>query len=193
MPWSLRTISLSTVLPRWSESALPGVHVGEAYAARDHRGLFVKPWARGFGLNPAHPDEVFFSTSDQGVVRGMHVQSGRSAGHRLIFTTDGVARDFVIDLRVGSPTFGEAMETILEPGGLSIIVPPGCAHGFESLAAGTTIVYVQEGKHDPDLDIGVHWTSCGAELETSEPLISERDDLLPHLSNFESPFLWSPI
>ena len=184
---------ISAVGRRWSETSLPGVLVGEAYAVRDDRGLFVKPWARSLSSNPLRPDEVFFSTSDKGVVRGMHVQRGRAAGHRLIFATQGVARDFVIDLRIGSPSFGQVIETMLEPGGLSLFVPPGCAHGFESLATGTTMVYVQEGGYDPELDIGVHWTSCGLVPQASEPLVSERDALLPHLSNFKSPFSWSPV
>lgn len=178
---------------RWSESALPGVNVGEAYAVSDDRGLFVKPWAQALSPVPLRPDEVFFSTSDSGVIRGMHVQKGHAAGHRLIFATQGAARDFVVDLRIGSPTFGQTIETMLEPGGASLLVPPGCAHGFESLATGTTMVYVQEGGHDPELDIGVHWTSCGIAPMTSQPVVSERDDLLPHLSDFESPFVWSPV
>jgi len=136
------------------------------------------------------PDEVFFSVSRQGTVRGMHAQKGQAAGHRLVFVTTGRARDFVIDLRVGSPTFGEVVENTLTPGGLSVLVPPGCAHGFEALQDDTTMVYVQEGAHQPDLDIGVHWSACGFTPITEQPVVSERDEALPKLNDFVSPFRW---
>lgn len=176
---------------RWSDSAIAGVHIGEEFAAADARGSFVKPWARSIAPVDVKLDEVFFSISGRGVIRGMHVQKGRAAGHRLVFATHGSARDFVIDLRVGSPTFGDVVETLLEPGGACLVIPPGCAHGFESLVDNTTMVYVQEGEHDVELDVGVHWTSCGVSPTTHQPIVSERDDALPHLSVFESPFVWS--
>ena len=176
---------------RWSESAIAGVHIGEAFAAADARGSFVKAWARSVAPRDLKLDEVFFSISDRGVIRGMHVQKGRAAGHRLVFATHGSARDFIIDLRVGSPTFGDVVETLLEPGGRCLFIPPGCAHGFESLVDVTTMVYVQEGGHDVKLDVGVHWTSCGLVPRTDQPVVSDRDDALPVLSAFESPFVWT--
>lgn len=172
----------------WSEAAVPGLHVGRALSSTDERGQFFKLWTDEMGPSALRPDEVFFSISGKGSVRGMHVQKGRAAGRRLIFVTRGVARDFVIDLRVGSPTFGSVVETLLKPGELSILVPPGCAHGFESLEEQTTMVYVQEGRYEADLDIGVHWTSCGFAPHSSSPTVSERDNALPHLSEFDSPF-----
>ena len=175
---------------QWSEAVIPGVHVGRAFASTDERGRFVKPWTDELGPPGLRPDEVFFSISREESLRGMHVQMGRAAGRRLIFATRGMARDFVIDLRVGSPTFGSVVETLLKPGELGVLVPPGCAHGFESLEDETTMVYVQEGRHEADLDIGVHWTSCGFTPHSSSPTVSQRDDALPHISEFDSPFTW---
>lgn len=176
--------------PRWEESSIPGALIGSAFAAEDVRGTFVKPWTSKESSLEIHLDEVFFSTSHGGVVRGMHVQMGRAAGHRLVFVTSGEARDFVVDLRVGSPTYGRVIETLLVPGGHCVLVPPGCAHGFESIEDGTTMVYIQEGAHEPGLDIGVHWNSCGFAPKSSAPVVSTRDDALPHLSDFDSPFVW---
>lgn len=175
---------------RWSDSAIPGVRVGEAFVAEDSRGTFVKHWAQGAKPHSLNLDEVFYSTSRRGTVRGMHVQMGHAAGHRLVFVTQGAARDFVIDLRLGSPTYGTVVETRLEPGLGSLLVPPGCAHGFESLCDDTTMLYIQEGGYEPDLDIGVHWTSCGFEPSSANPIVSDRDNALPHISHFNSPFLW---
>ena len=176
--------------PRWEESLISGALIGSAFAAEDVRGSFVKPWTSKESPLGIHLDEVFYSTSRVGVVRGMHVQKGRAAGHRLVFVTSGEARDFVVDLRVGSPTYGRVIETLLVPGGHCVLVPPGCAHGFESVKDATTLVYIQEGTHEPGLDIGVHWTSCGFAPKSSSPVVSTRDDALPHLKDFDSPFVW---
>lgn len=170
---------------------MPGVFVGDVFAARDDRGVFVKPWTLAVGPPIGKIDEVFFSISNRGVVRGMHAQMGDAAGRRLVYVTSGSARDFVVDLRVGSPTFGEVVETVLEPGSCAVLVAPGCAHGFESLQENTTMVYLQEGAHDPTLDIGVHWTSCGFVPRVNPPIVSARDDSLPHISHFDPPFLWT--
>lgn len=166
--------------------------MGMPKAVGDTRGQFLKVWSEVTSPCPVVADEVFFSRSHKGVIRGMHLQMGEAAGHRLVFATQGQARDLVIDLRRGSPTFGEVVETHLEPGGVSVLIPPGCAHGFESLEDDTTLVYVQEGGYQQSLDIGVHWTSCGRDSVSPKPVVSQRDDSLPHLSNFQSPFEWSP-
>ncbi len=178
---------------QWEESSIPGLLVGQAFAAEDLRGTFIKPWTRRDGAVDLHLDEIFFTRSHKGVIRGMHVQRGHAAGHRLVFATSGEARDFVIDLRSGSPSYGCVVETLLRPGGLSVLVPPGCAHGFESTGDATTMVYIQEGTHVPELDIGVHWTSCGLAPESRDPVISTRDLSLPHLEDFDSPFTWSAV
>lgn len=174
----------------WTSTEIPDVLRGKPFVASDSRGVFVKLWQRPTTAVELIPDEVFFSTSASGAVRGMHVQSGVRQGHRLVFVTAGSARDFVIDLRRGSPMYGVVVETRLEPSGPAVLIPPGCAHGFESLADGTTMVYAQHGVHDPALDIGVHWASCGITPQSRFPIVSERDNSLPRLVDFESPFRW---
>lgn len=175
---------------QWRKSAIPGVFIGGAFSAQDERGSFIKPWTRDTSPSEFRVDEVFCSVSEQGVVRGMHVQSGPVQGWRLIFVTHGRARDFAVDLRRGSPTYGTLVETILEPGGSVVLIAPGCAHGFESLESGTTMVYLQEGRHDAQYDTGVYWRSCGVSPMTSDPIVSSRDEQLAHLTSFETPFDW---
>ena len=139
---------------------------------------------------PVRWDELFFSVSCKGTLRGMHVQASASAGHRVIFLTRGTAQDYVIDLRRGSPTFGHVETVLLKPGGKILVVPSGCAHGFEALEDETTMVYLQQGIYDPAADIGVHWQSIGIQAACSTPIVSERDRNLPEFSAFDSPFTW---
>lgn len=118
------------------------------------------------------------------------MQANKSAGGRIIFVTRGLARDFVVDLRGGSPTYGMVETRMLEPGGLALMVPAGCAHGFEALAEDTTMVYLQQGLYDPESDIGVNWSSLGLTIESDNPIVSDRDRGLPPLDEFASPFVW---
>ena len=160
------------------------------FSAHDERGSFLKPWTLEASPVNFDVDEVFCSISGRGVIRGMHVQSGPVQGWRLVFVTHGRARDFAVDLRGGSPSYGHVVEALLEPGGSAVLIPPGCGHGFESLEDGTTMVYLQQGRHDPRFDTGVHWQSCGLELDCDEPIVSERDEQLADLRDFDTPFSW---
>jgi dTDP-4-dehydrorhamnose 3,5-epimerase-like enzyme len=132
--------------------------------------------------------EIFWSTSEVGVFRGMHFQIGVRATRKVVFVTTGVVRDFVLDLRVGSPTFKRLWETELsaETGGL--VIPVGCAHGFEVLQGPAAMVYGQEEHFSPESDAGINFESAGVRLLSADPVISDRDRALPLLDSYDSPF-----
>lgn len=176
---------------RWTPSRIPGLLEGESLHFEDTRGSFTKAWTGNDRTESGSWDEVFYSTSRLGVIRGFHVQASADAGSRLIFVTAGEAMDFVLDLRRGSPTFGDVECRLLTPGTSSRLVPRGCAHAFEALSDATTMVYLQEGLHDPSCDIGVLWSSVGIETTNPTPVVSARDVALPPLSEFDTPFTWS--
>lgn len=178
------------VLQTWTNSVIPGLVWARSSTASDKRGIFSKIWTSADLPRSCLWDELFFSVSRLGTVRGMHVQANKSAGERIVFVARGLAKDFVVDLRQGSPTYGMVETRVLEPGGLALMVPPGCAHGFEALAEDTTMVYLQQGLYDPDSDIGVNWNSLGLTIEAETPIVSDRDRSLPPLDEFASPFVW---
>lgn len=174
----------------WTETGIPGLVEGRTPFLRDSRGLFAKVWTSTKLPRSITWDELFFSISRLGTIRGMHVQANVSSGERIVFVTHGSARDFVVDLRKGSPTYGMVETRILKPGGLALMVPPGCAHGFEALADDTAMVYLQRGLYDPTSDIGVNWNSLGLMIDADNPIVSDRDRSLPPLDEFVSPFVW---
>ena len=175
----------------WSPCDVPGLLRSTPVSSADDRGTFTKAIAGELPGQPLLiPDEVFWSRSHRGVLRGLHLQSPPREGRKVVFVTSGVVRDFVVDLRVGSPWFGVVWEMTLDDAAGALVIPAGCAHGFESLTDDVTMVYLQEGSHDPTSDIGVLWSSVGIEPEARLPIVSARDSALPALQDFVSPFTW---
>jgi len=176
---------------QWSVCEVPGLLLSSPLMAADTRGLFTKVISGQLGSQePLVLDEVFWSRSDKGVLRGMHVQIPPKAGRKIVFLTSGRVRDFIVDLRVGSPWFGRLWETQLAEDSGALLIPAGCAHGFEAVTDGVTMVYLQEGTYDSATDTGVRWDSVGIIPVADEPVVSERDQGLVPLSEFDSPLVW---
>ena len=118
----------------------------------------------------------------------MHVQAQPFHGRKLVFTATGTVTDFVIDLRVGSPTFQEVWSTVLSPASAGVLIPAGCAHGFNVQSGPAVLVYAQEGFYSSEFDTGVNMDSIGVELNLARENMSERDLGLPTLTEFNSTF-----
>jgi len=177
---------------QWSSCEVPGLLLSSPLTVADTRGLFTKVISGQLGSQePLVVDEVFWSRSDKGVLRGMHVQIPPQAGRKIVFLTSGRVRDFIVDLRVGSPWLGRLWETQLAEDSGALLIPAGCAHGFEALTDGVTMVYLQEGTYDSATDTGVRWDSVGIIPQAQEPILSHRDRNLPPLEEFSSPFSWN--
>jgi dTDP-4-dehydrorhamnose 3,5-epimerase len=132
--------------------------------------------------------EMYWSRSHTGVIRGLHFQSPPAAVAKIVFTTQGVIRDVVLDLRVGSPTYATFSELELTETSGAVVIPRGCAHGFEVLDGPAVTCYLQDGPFDPAKDAGVRWDTAGVTWMTSSPIVSARDRALPRFETFESPF-----
>lgn len=178
---------------QWRSTSIPGLFQTSRSGVLDARGAFVK--VLGEGDNGDEPPfvaaEVFWSRSGAGVFRGMHVQLPPRATRKLVFVVHGAVRDFVVDLRIGSPTYGVVHEARLDGESGALIVPDGCAHGFEVIGGEAVMIYGQEAFHSIELDAGIHYASVGIELASAEPIISARDRELPALAAFSSPFVYS--
>ncbi|WP_208012539.1 dTDP-4-dehydrorhamnose 3,5-epimerase family protein [Cellulomonas shaoxiangyii] len=182
------------VAPRFESSALPGVGLLVTPFHSDRRGSFTKPYApdalaaAGIDMGVA---EVYWSSSHPGTVRGLHFQTPPTAVAKIVFAVTGRVTDVVVDLRVGSPTYGQHARFDLTPGAGSVVVPVGCAHGFEVVGDDDAVLcYLQDVPFDPATDAGVRWDSAGIAWETTEPITSDRDAGLPRLEEFASPFVW---
>ena len=174
-------------------SAIPGAGRLRPPFHQDARGSFTKPYSRAvrdlLGSDPALA-EVYWSQSVAGTIRGMHFQLPPTAIGKVVFATAGRVRDVVLDLRVGSPAYGTFDVFELAADGSAVVVPRGCAHGFEVIDGPACLVYLQDGDFDPDTDAGIRWDSFGMEWSTDQPVVSARDQSLPSLAQFDSPFTW---
>lgn len=175
-------------------SAISGCRVLDHRIHCDARGTFLKVLS-ATNIDPTDGEfsarELFWSKSVRGAVRGMHVQVPPHATTKLVWVSDGAIRDVVLDLRVDSGTFGAHLVTELDGKRGGLLIPRGCAHGFEVLSDSAIINYAQDKDHAPAHDTGVLWNSFGFEWTTKEPILSDRDRALPPMSEFRSPFTMS--
>ena len=149
---------------------------------RDSRGSFRKVFlgvANSVDPTQSRIEEIFYTESKVGVIRGMHVQVGKSANYRYIFLVAGRIHDVLIDLRPKSPSFGKKFEFLFEAkSDLVLRVPPGVAHGFQSLAK-SIIGYATTSHWQSDLDSGVNPLSIDVKWPLDVNQLSERDLALP--------------
>ncbi|MFE1103484.1 dTDP-4-dehydrorhamnose 3,5-epimerase family protein [Nocardiopsis alba] len=166
-----------------SRTAIPGVLIFDPARIPDERGVFYEGIrtedVEAAGEAPFRPHQINYSVSRRNTLRGVHSVTVPPGQAKLVTCVRGAVRDIVVDLRIGSPTFGEHHVTSLdEASGRSVYVPPGVGHGFLSLADDTCICYVLSTAHvqgtqvdvDPlDPELALPWGF------TEQPLMSEKD------------------
>lgn len=176
-----------------AELPLIGAYSLHPRRVSDSRGSFVKIFhRRAFEECGLHADfrEVYYSRSVAGTVRGLHFQVPPFEHAKLVYCVTGKVLDVLLDLRQGSPTYGKSCSLELEGerDGL-VYIPAGIAHGFWAMQD-TILSYSVSTEHAPAHDAGVHFRSVDVAWPES-PIISERDQALPRLSDFESPFVYA--
>lgn len=177
------------------ETGLPGCFAIKARVISDERGAFVKTYRQpdfeAFGLRTDWREE-YYSSSREGVVRGMHFQLPPADHAKLVYCVSGAVLDVVVDLRSGSPTYGQYRRlTLSAENGTGLYIPTGCAHGFASISSVSTMFYKVTSVHSPEHDTGIAWNSFGFSWPFDTPLMSERDRGLPPLSSFDTPFVYN--
>ena len=171
---------------------IPGVLILEQSVFKDCRGAFVKFFSKSMfeshGLEFEFA-ESYYTRSREDVIRGMHFQTPPHDHAKLVTVIQGTILDVVLDLRKGSPTFGqyETFELSRE-NRKSIYIPRGCAHGFTALSEMAVAYYMVTSEYSPDHDSGVRYDSFGFNWPVADPIISERDKAFPPVCDFNSPF-----
>lgn len=160
----------------------------------DVRGRFVKVFheqafaAQGLETNFA---EEYYSVSHRNVVRGLHFQLPPMDHVKMVYCVQGEVLDAVVDLRVGSPTYGQyALFELNATKANSIYIPKGMAHGFCARSNQAIMVYKVSTIYSPAHDAGVLWNSVGIQWPTNEAILSARDNGFPSFDNFVSPFCY---
>jgi dTDP-4-dehydrorhamnose 3,5-epimerase len=171
---------------KFTETAIKGVYLIEIKRLEDERGFFGRAWCRDElvqqGLdNRIAQVNVGFSPK-AGTLRGMHYQRAPHAEVKLVRCTLGAVYDVALDLRPESPTFRKwfAVELNAE-NRLSLYIPEGCAHGYQTLAADSEIYYFTSALYAPDHATGVRFDDPAFGIEWPLPvsLISDGDRYWP--------------
>ncbi|MBM4152619.1 MAG: dTDP-4-dehydrorhamnose 3,5-epimerase, partial [Kiritimatiellaceae bacterium] len=161
------------------ETAIAGLFVIQPRVFEDNRGVFVKNFhEREFALRGLETGfrELFHSYSKKGVIRGMHFQHPPYDHAKMVYVTAGSVLDVIVDLRRGSPTYGQAVSSELsDENHRAIYMPRGCAHGFLSLTDGSCVNYLQTTMHEPLADSGIRYDSFGFNWGCEHPVLSARD------------------
>jgi len=159
----------------------------------DNRGRFVKVFHEEafaeLGLETNFTEE-YYSHSHKGVIRGMHFQTPPADHVKLVYCVQGEVFDVLVDLRTGSPSYGQTATFQLSAAlGNSLYIPKGVAHGFCATSDIATLVYNVSSVYSPDHDEGILWSSVKVDWPASSPIVSKRDASFGDLSCFESPFI----
>ena len=142
------------------ETHLPGVIVIEPKVFGDKRGFFLETYRQDV-LKQAGIDVTFVqdnhSRSSQGVLRGLHYQLTQTQG-KLVRVTSGSVYDVAVDVRHGSPTFGQWYGTQIDEESMRMMyVPPGYAHGFVVLSETADFLYKCTDYYHPESEQGIAW------------------------------------
>jgi dTDP-4-dehydrorhamnose 3,5-epimerase len=180
------------------DTRIAGPVLLEPTVHRDERGFFLESY-RASALAEHGVDVVFVqdnhSRSVRDVLRGMHFQVGAGQA-KLVRCVDGAILDVVVDLRRGSPTFGqwEAFELDAERMRM-LYVPVGFAHGFLIRSDVADVFYKCSSYYDGSIERGVAWDDpdIGIEWPVARPILSPRDADAPRLRDVadELPFRWT--
>ena len=163
----------------------------------DARGWFMETYsearARAVGLDVRFVQDNQSFSAQTGTIRGLHFQRPPHAQAKLVRCVRGSIMDYAVDLRRGSPTYGEWVGAKLTAeGGEQLFVPIGFAHGFITLEPDVEVAYKVSDVYAPDCDGGIVWNdpAIGIDwpLPASGAVLSDKDKTLSFLTEVESPF-----
>ena len=177
-------------------TALAGVILLRPRRFGDHRGFFAESYSQrgyaGLGIDARFVQDNHSLSTVPGTIRGLHFQAPPNAQAKLVRCGRGSIFDVAVDVRCGSPTYGQWVGYILSAeNGKQLFIPEGFAHGFATLEPDSEIIYKCSDYYEPksegalrwdDPDIGIDWPLADA------PVLSAKDATAPLLSEFSSPF-----
>ena len=181
------------------DSSLSDVKIIDPGRHRDERGWLSEIWnpaaLADIGLDIVFVQDNQSHNPRAGAVRALHFQHPPHAQGNLIVCLSGRIYDVALDLRVGSPSYGEHVGLEMHADDTrQIWIPPGFAHGYCALEPGTRVLYKLTAPFAPEASGGILWNdpALGIEWPLSglDVMVNERDEKWPTLAAFESPFRW---
>lgn len=160
----------------------------------DDRGYFFEPYNQKRFADAGLPTQFVQdnqSLSQKDAVRGLHFQAPPFEQGKLVRVVRGSVLDVIVDIRKDSPTYGKHYMVELSDRNFRIFwIPAGFAHGFATLEDNTIFEYKCTGVYNKQSEGGIRWNdpALGIEWNVTNPIVSEKDQVLPLLQDFSSPF-----
>lgn len=183
------------------QTNIKGVVIIEPRLFKDDRGYFFESYSeRDFNkqVGEIHFVQDNESKSSYGVMRGLHFQHPPFTQSKLVRCVKGAVLDVAVDIRKGSPTYGQHVAVELtEDNHRQFFIPRGFAHGFAVLSPEAIFQYKCDNFYHPEADGGISIldTSLGIDwrIPTEHAILSEKDTKHPLLKDFDSPFEFGPF
>lgn len=175
---------------------LPGLVLIDLQPFEDDRGFFMETYKRSVFAEAGLTDGFVqdnYSHSHRGVLRGLHYQKHPAAQAKLVSVLRGEILDVAVDIRLGSPTYGQ-----WEAVGLSsdrpqlLYVPEGYAHGFCVTSKEADVLYKVNRQYSPEHERGIVWSDPDLAIDwpVERPVLSSRDASLPSFREADNNFQW---
>ncbi|MDH5262943.1 MAG: dTDP-4-dehydrorhamnose 3,5-epimerase [Gammaproteobacteria bacterium] len=173
---------------RFVATEIPGCAMVEIEPHQDERGFFARTWCRnefaGAGFSSQLVQCSVSRNRKRGTLRGMHFQLPPSCEGKLVRCTRGAIVDVVVDLRSTSPCYLDHVSVELTAdNGRAVFIPPGCAHGFQTLEDNSDVFYQMTDVFAPELAAGLRWNDPALAIDwpVDSPIMNQRDRNYPDL------------
>lgn len=183
------------------ETKIPGVFIIEPDCFGDHRGWFMETYNKEkfaqLGINNDFVQDNMSYSAQKGTLRGLHFQKDPYAQAKLVRCTKGKIVDVAVDLRKGSPTYGQwVLVELSEENKRMFFLPRGTAHGFLTLTNDVEFQYKCDNLYNKesegsvrfdDLDLSIPWHDF---LKEFDAVLSDKDKNAPSLKDCDANFLY---
>lgn len=164
----------------------------------DHRGFFAETYSQrvyaSLGINIDFVQDNHSLSAQVGTVRGLHFQAPPHAQAKLVRCGRGAIFDVAVDIRNGSPTYGQWVGYELSAeNGAQLFIPAGFAHGFVTLLPDSEIVYKCSDYYAPESEGSLRWDDPAVGIDwplARDSILSGKDAEAPLLADLDSPFIW---
>lgn len=185
-----------------TETKMPGVVIIDTDVFGDYRGYFTetynKPKYEALGITTEFVQDNMSFSAQKGTLRGLHWQNPPYAQAKLVSCTKGAVIDVAVDIRKGSPTFGQWVSVELSAENhRQFFIPRGFAHGFLTLTGDVEFRYKCDNVYNKASEGGMRYDSpevnvdWGTLLNGIEPVLSEKDTVGPTLNTSDNQFVYN--
>ena len=177
------------------KAEIPGVYIVFPSIFQDKRGSVVKYFQKSVAnmnlLNMNFSESIISTNKDKGTFRGFHFQKPPYAQSKLCVCLSGGWYNYLLDIRLGSPTYGRCIQILMdEEINQAIYIPEGIANGQFVLKDNTRVLYYLTNEYNRDSEGGILWDSVTMDLPEKPKIISEKDMNYLPFEDFQSPFMY---